>query len=183
MIGKISTNNPVLRQDIDGQYELTFPIESKSAFAVRQLISRLKDNTHVLQVSVDLEKRQRTLSQNDLLWGLLTEYARVLNGGRKNPDLTAEKLYLKAVNDYGKDTIVCVVEGAEQALKRVYKRVFIIDKFEQDGKMWSKCRCVLGSSTYDTKEMSDLIEGVLDEMSQNGITSDKIIYLRGEYGK
>lgn len=183
MLAKIFTKNPTLRQDLEGTFELTFPIEDSSSFAVRQLCTRLKDNEKTLQLYVDFEKKQRTLSQNDLLWGLLTEYARILNGGRKKTDLTAESLYLKAINDYGKDTLVSVKEGAERALKRVYKRVFIIDKFQLNGEIWLKCRCVIGSSNYDTKEMSDLIEGLLDEMSKNGISSDQILYLRREYEK
>ncbi len=183
MLAKIYTKNPTLRQHIDGGLELTFPVDDNSSFAVRQLWSKLKNNEKTLQVSIDFEKRHRTLSQNDLLWGLLTEYARILNGGRKSPEITSETLYLKAINDYGKDTLISVKEGAESALKRVYKRVFVIDKFQLNGEMWLKCRCVIGSSNYATKEMSDLIDGILDEMSKNGISSDQILYLRREYEK
>lgn len=183
MLAKIFTKSPTIRQDIEGKLELTFPVEDTSAYAVRQLWARLKNNEKTLQLNIDFEKKQRTLNQNDLLWGLLTEYAKALNGGRKSPEITAESLYLKAINDYGKDTLISVKEGAEGVLKRVYRRVFVIDKFQLNGEAWLKCRCVLGSSNYDTKEMSDLIDGVLDEMSKNGITSEQIMYLRSEYGR
>ena len=74
-----------------------------------------------------------------------------------------------------------VEEGAEKILKRVYKKVYIIDKNVVRGKVYSKCRCVIGSSNYDTQEMSDLIDGVLDEMSKAGINTDEKIMLENEW--
>lgn len=59
--------------------------------------------------------------------------------------------------------------------------MFIIDKFEQNGQLWLKCRCVIGSSNYTTNEMTELIEGVLDDIVRKGIDTEEIRYLKEEW--
>ena len=182
MIAKIKVGNPNYSQNMKGEGYLTFPITNEQNWAIRQVCQELETNTKQLRITLNYEKKQRTLDQNSLLWGLLTEEAKFFNGGWKNiVECSAETLYYEAINKYGQDTLIAVKDGAEKALKRVYKRVFIIDRFKQDGELWLKCRCVIGSSNYTTKEMTDLIEGVLDDIVKLGINTSEIRYLKEEW--
>ncbi len=181
MIARLKVENPSLKADFNGDWELSFKVNQESVFGAKNTILALKNNNKQLEIELDFTKKKRTLDQNALLWQLLTIYSKEIAGGRKNGENTAEDLYYKAINKYGQDTIVLVEEGAEQILKKVYKKVYIIDKTITRGKTYSKCRCVIGSSNYDTKEMSDLIDGVLDEMSRAGINTDEKIMLENEW--
>ena len=182
MIAKIKVGNPTYSQNIKGEGYLTFPIKSIQNWSTRLLVQGLENNTKELICNLDYASKQRSLDQNSLLWGLLEEEAKFLNGGRKNNiECSSENLYYEAINKYGKDTLIAVPSGAERELKRTYRRVFIIDKFDNNGELWVKCRCVLGSSKYSPKEMSDLIEGVLDDIARLGIETQEIRFLRGEY--
>ena len=182
MIAKIKVGNPTYSQNIKGEGYLTFPIKSMQNWSTRLLVQGLENNTKELVCNLDYAVKQRSLDQNSLLWGLLEEEAKFLNGGRKNNiECSSENLYYEAINKYGKDTLIAVKNGAEKELKRVYKRVFIIDKYELNGELWLKCRCVIGSSKYTSKEMSDLIEGVLDDIARLGIDTKEIRFLKGEY--
>lgn len=182
MIAKIKVGNPTYSQNIKGEGYLTFPIKSIQNWSTRLLVQGLENNTKELICNLDYASKQRSLDQNSLLWGLLEEEAKFLNGGRKNNiECSSENLYYEVINKYGKDTLIAVPSGAERELKRTYRRVFIIDKFDNNGELWVKCRCVLGSSKYSPKEMSDLIEGVLDDIARLGIETQEIRFLRGEY--
>lgn len=180
MIAKFYVGNPDFTQNIKGEGNLTFSTQKEQMWAVRQVVKELEFNKKELVLLLDYASKKRTLDQNSLLWGLLNEEAKALSGGRKDKDITAEKLYYQALNDYGKDSVLCIKNGCEKELKKVYKKVYIIDKYTQNGEEWLKCRCVIGSSNYTTKEMSDLIEGVLDDITQAEIDTQEIRFLRRE---
>jgi len=182
MIAKIRVGNPTYSQNIEGEGFLTFSITKEQNWSIKKTCMDLINNKKKLVINLDYDKTKRTERQNALLWGLLTEEAKYLNGGRKdNAECSAETLYCEAINNYGQDTLLSVIDGAEKELKRVYRRVFIIDKFEQNGQLWLKCRCVIGSSNYTTKEMTELIEGVLDDIVRKGIDTEEIRYLKEEW--
>ena len=182
MIAKIKVGNPSYSQNMKGEGYLTFSTTCMQNWAVKQVVNELENNKKQLVIKLDYEDKKRSLDQNSLLWALLEEEAKFLNGGRKsNIECSSENLYYEAINKYGKDTLIAVKDGAERELKRVYKRVFIIDKYEFNDELWLKCRCVIGSSKYTSKEMSVLIEGVLDDIARLGIDTQEIRYLKGEY--
>lgn len=180
MIAKIKVEKPVLKCDFDGSWELSFKVGQDSVFSAKNAVIELKNNIKPLQIELGFETKKRTLDQNALLWELLTEFAIGLNGGRKG-EITTEDLYYKMLNRYGVDELRLVLEGTEKSLKRLYRKVYIIDKVEINGQMWSKCRCVLGSSKYKTQEFSNLIEGILDDMAEAGIETEQSRFLENQW--
>lgn len=55
-----------------------------------------------------------------------------------------------------------------------------------NGKTGVQLQCYFGSSTYDAKEMSVLIDGVVSECKEMGIetmTPDEIARLKSEWGR
>ena len=182
MIAKLHIGNPSYSQNEEGEGYLTFPIISEQKWSIKQLCRDLKTNKKDLVLELDYESKKRTLQQNALLWAMLTEEARFLNGGRKdNVQCSAESLYYEAINRYGKDTFLAVKDGCEKELKKVYKQVFVIDKFNIDEDIWLKCRCVIGSSKYTSKEMTDLIDGVLDDCAKLGIDTLEMRSIKAEW--
>lgn len=52
-------------------------------WSTRLLVQGLENNTKELVCNLDYAVKQHSLDQNSLLWGLLEEEAKFLNGGRK----------------------------------------------------------------------------------------------------
>lgn len=180
MLAKIKVKNPALLQDYNGNYSLTFPVETDSRYSVKQLMNCLQCNEKTLTLTVDYETKHRTLDQNALMWALLTEYAYGLNGGRKG-GITEEELYYKALEKYGIATFLFVREDAVEQLKLSYKFVQVIDKGQIKGKTYAYCKCTIGSSVYSTKQMADLIDGILDDMADAEINTANKQELENEW--
>lgn len=180
MIARLKVGNPLLRADMDGNLELSFQVDKDSAYAAKSTVLSLKNNKKALNISLEFAKKKRTIDQNAMLWALLTELAKGRNGGRKG-DISTEDVYYEMLNRYGIDTIVAVKEGAEKELLKAYKKVYVIDKYKQGKTVWTKCRCVVGSSNYTTVEFSNLIEGLLDEISIEGIENEETKFWENQW--
>lgn len=180
MIARLKVGNPLLRADMDGNLELSFQVDKDSAYAAKSTVLSLKNNKKALNISLEFAKKKRTIDQNAMLWALLTELAKCRNGGRKG-DISTEDVYYEMLNRYGIDTIVAVKEGAEKELLKAYKKVYVIDKYKQGKTVWTKCRCVVGSSNYTTVEFSNLIEGLLDEISIEGVENEETKFWENQW--
>lgn len=180
MLAKIKVANPNLKVDYNNNYELSFPVDNVSKFAVKQLMNAVQQNKKTLQISVDYVTKERTLNQNRLMWGLLQEFAFHQNGGRKGGG-NEEELYYKALAKHGISQFLMVEDCALETLQQAYKHVTKIDKFTSNGKVYWQCKCLLGSSRYTTAQMADLIDGILDDMAEAGINSPTMNALEEEW--
>lgn len=180
MIAKLKTGNPELKIDYYGNYELTFKVDNDSKFTAKQLIKITQANKKTIELKIDFYKKRRSLDQNALMWALLTEYAKFLNGGRKG-SVSEEELYHKLLEKHGVAQFLAVMPEAIEPLKQVYKSVTIIDKFNYQGKTYCQCKCLLGSSNYTTSQMTDLIEGLLDDMETAGVNTTNAHSLAEEW--
>ena len=164
--------------------EITFSVATQNKWAVRDIVrdikSRAKSGKEKLVVTISEKKKKRTLDQNALMWALLQEYADGVNVGRKS-ELTPERLYYQALSKYGVAEYIQTVEEAEETLLRVFRFVERVDKRCVNGKDLIMFKCYLGSSKYDTKQMSVLIDGILDELAEAGIYTPQIRYLEQEW--
>lgn len=173
MIGRIKVGNPQLKIDYNNNYEITFPVNYESKFAVKQIMNDLQKNGKELSLTVDYQKKHRTLNQNALMWALLTEWAYFLNGGRKG-GITEEDLYIQVLHKYGQVKFILIKEEAVESLKNDYKDIVVINKgLKYKGELYAEVKCIIGSSNevYDTKRMAELIDGILDDMTEAGIES------------
>ena len=180
MLAKIKVGNPELKIDYYNNYELIFPVDSNSKFAVKQLMQVTKDNQKQLEIKLDIFKKHRSLDQNALMWALLSEYALYLNGGRRG-SVTEEDLYYKLLEKHGVAQFILVKPIAVDTLKQAYRGVSIIDKVTINKELYYQCKCVLGSSNYNTKQMTDLIEGLLDDMEEAGVNTSNMHSLEEDW--
>ncbi len=158
--------------------EIIFTVPARNRWCIQRIAKDVKDIP--LTVTVDKYKNKRSLDQNALMWALLTEYADGLNAGRKG-DITPEELYYQALSKYGVAEYLLAVEEAEEMLKKTFRIVQKVDKRTVKGKTLTMFKCYYGSSTYDTKQMTDLIDGILDELAQAEIETPQTQYLKGEW--
>lgn len=109
-------------------------------------------------------RSKRSLEQNRLLWKLLDEIDHAVNGERSND---AMSFYIMALEKAGakKDVVKCTQE-AENDLKAAFRAVRPVMYFKDGTALYE---IYWGSSKFNTKQMSKLIDCVLDMAQEAGI--------------
>lgn len=130
-----------------------------------QLIFRLDKDT-VYDVKIDKHREKRSLNANAYLWKLVTEIGNILNKSK-------EEVYLQMLIDYGQSEMVSIL--SEIDVKGYFKYYKLAGTSLLNGKEFNHYKVYKGSSEYDTKEMSILLNGVVQEAKNLGIkTKDDI---------
>lgn len=129
------------------------------------LIFRLDKDT-VYDVKIDKHREKRSLNANAYLWKLVTEMGNVLSKSK-------EEVYLQMLIDYGQSEMVSIL--SEIDVKGYFKYYKLAGTSILNGKEFNHYKIYKGSSEYNTKEMSILLEGVVQEAKNLGIkTKDDI---------
>lgn len=166
-----------------GKMRLTFEFDSDVSAA----IDKIKDK--LLRITVKLWRDKRSLDANSYYWVLLSRLAEAV--GISKP--RAHNLMLRK---YGKNLVIdsqiafLVIpdteEAEETALEAESFHIRPTSQVKQgkDGKMYRTYTVLAGSSTYDTKEMSELINGLVSECKEQGIetlTPDELARMMKDY--
>jgi len=67
---------------------------------------------------------------------------------------------------YGKYTYILVKPEAVEAIRDQWRETKVIGDTTLDGEPMKQVLCFFGSSTYDSKEFSRLLDGVIGEMRE-----------------
>lgn len=117
-----------------------------------------------LSVSVEKASGRRTLEQNRKMWALIHDIDKAVNGYLSNDPMG---IYINALREAGaKSVMVIALTEAEKDLQKVFRAVEFMQPVEGDKAVY---RCYPGSSTFTTKEMSDLIEVLLNMAADAGL--------------
>ena len=115
-----------------------------------------------LEVEVKKYRKKRSLTANGYFWTLLAKMADVLGTSK-------DELYLSVLERYGKFTHLIVKVDAVEAFKWEWRAVRELGEVTVNGKTGIQLQCYFGSSTYDSKEFSVLLNGVIEEAKELGI--------------
>ena len=138
----------------------------------KDLIKWLLEQDEEKKFEVQECKGKRSLSQNSYCWLLINKIANILR-------LSKEEIYLQMLEDYGQSILIPVKKGEKpNGYFKYYKyeTSSILNGKEAD---WYKI--YKGSSEFDSKEMTILIDGIIQECKQLGIetlTPDEIAKLK-----
>lgn len=116
------------------------------------------------KLSINLKKwrAKRSLDANGLLWHCLSEIANALKTDKW-------EIYLMMLKRYGKFTYICVKPNMVDAMKMQWRECETVGEIDINGTKAIQMLCYFGSSTYDTKEFSILLDGVISEMKEMGL--------------
>lgn len=114
-----------------------------------------------LRITIKENKRKRSLTANAAMWVMCDKIAKALN-------TTAWEVYLQELERYGVSEWLAVLPDALPAIEKVYRIVKRKGCFTADGVEMVQVQVWRGSSTYDTKEMSVLIDGVIQDAKELG---------------
>lgn len=140
------------------QYNITFTINEQSA--VRE-IENIKD-ADKLSIKAVKFRQKRSLDANALLWVCLQSIATALRADKWD-------IYLQMLKRYGKSTYICVKPSVVEAVKAQWRECEEIGEVNINGQTAIQMLCYFGSSTYNTKEFSVLLDGVISEMKEMGL--------------
>ena len=116
---------------------------------------------HNLDVSIKRHRDKRSLNANALLWKCINSLAEILKA-------TPEEIYLKELNDHGVQVLLAVIPEAEQALRVSFRSVVALGQHSINGQVMANFKCTVGSSQYDTAQMSRLLDGVIEDCKELG---------------
>lgn len=108
-----------------------------------------------LDISFSRHRNRRSIDANAFLWACLGEIARAINSDTWS-------IYLYMLERYGKFTHILVKPEAVEQVRQVWRETKIVG--EKNGMI--QMLCFFGSSTYNTKEFSQLLDGVVSEMKE-----------------
>lgn len=103
---------------------------------------------------IEQKRKKRSNDANALCWKLCTEIANVLRSDK-------DSVYVEMLKRYGQSDIVSVVSSVD--VKGYFKYYDEFGKGQVKGKDFTHYKVYKGSSEYDTKEMSILLDGIVDE--------------------
>ena len=145
----------------------------------------LIENTsyHPLEISLEKEyqleikelKSTRTVQQNRYMWALIHEIA-------KEQDMDDMEVYIQALEEANaKYEYIMAPEEAEENLKKGFRAVKVVRPEIHNNKKFYVYKCFVGSSKFNTQEMTRLIDVIVSWCHELNISTDiyEKIYLRG----
>lgn len=117
-----------------------------------------------LNLEIKQHRNHRSKDANALLWECI---------GRLAVALRADKwdIYLLMLKRYGQYTYIVVPPNAVEMVARQWRECEVIGDININGRDGVQMLCYYGSSTYDTKQFSVLLDGVISEMKEIGLTA------------
>lgn len=152
----ISFNDP-------NKIEITF-VASRNQAPEIDALSDDKDLT--IQIRQTIKKR--TMSQNSYMWVLLDKIGEKIGH-------TKEQVYKVYVKDYGVFEILPIKNDAVDSFKNKWSKNGLgwitedVGESKLDG--YTKIIAYFGSSTYNTKEMSRLLDAIIRDCQELGINT------------
>ena len=147
-----------------GKAKISLFLDTKQLDIVEQLKSENK-----LNIELKKYRKKRSLDANAYCWVLCDKLAKELS--KDGTPITKENVYKDAICAIGTFEPMIVQEKAIDKFKRIWEEQglgFIVQEVSRKDKC-VKVNCYYGSSTYDTKEMSLIINLLVDMAKQIGI--------------
>ena len=140
---------------LTGKWNITLQVNEKPTEAMQKLME-----SNLLTIVFKIFRKKRSLDANGLFWHCVGELAK-----SQNPPLSKWEMYLRVLKDYGYYTTIKVRKDALEMTKRQWRETEVVAEYEDEVDLL----CYFGSSTYDTKEFSVLLDGVIADMKDAGL--------------
>lgn len=175
---KFITTPPKIQRSFYGGFEVTFFVPECQGDNIQSMFEStcFSDSPKEWILTAKPRREKKSERANDYLWALCDDIAFKLGGPKASRDLKRKEIYIDAVKEVGKFQILKVpIDQVD----------YVIHTWEQQGLAWP-CRildktrdgesvelmCCYGSSSYDTKEESRLIDYIISCAEELGIPTD-----------
>lgn len=135
-------------------------------------------------ISAELSKwtKKRSLDANAYAWVLMTKIADALTASKAT--VTKDDVYLDMLKCYGQGGVVKIKDADAEKWKRAWKYTEPHEKLTQENAQY--WRFWVGSSEYDSAEMSVFINGIIEEAKELGIETlppDELERMMTQWGR
>jgi hypothetical protein len=149
--GKIS-------QDFDGNINITLEV-SKEEKPILEPLNELLNDEKLKTCTIKHYRKKRSLNANNYAWAIIGKIADVLR-------VSKEEVYLMMLKRYGQSVVVSVQDEAVKAFINSVKYAEVFAHGVINDKTFSHIKVYIGSSEYDTRQMSIFIDGIVQEASE-----------------
>jgi hypothetical protein len=143
-------------KDMGKGFDNTLTLSLSLPLSAADYLRKLLDD----DVSVEIKKyrEKRSLSQNAYAWVLITAIAQ-----RIIPPMNKEQVYIEMLKRYGQGGMVTVIKDKSAEILRAFDYYEITGEKEAKGKVFLTVKVFVGSSKYDSHEMSVFVSGIVEE--------------------
>jgi len=155
-----------------GRFRITFEAEEDISKQVETVTDKL------ITVTTKLFRNKRSRDANSYSWVLMQKIA-------EDQHTDKWSVYLEMLGRYGVFTHIIVRPGVVDRVVSEWRTVKNLGEVTVSGQTGIQLQCYFGSSTYDTKEMSVFIEGIVGECHEMGIgtaTPEELERMKREWG-
>lgn len=128
---------------------------------LKQVIEKGKE----LSVEVKQYRNKRSLDANSYCWVIITRIADVLRTSK-------DEVYIEMLKRYGQresKLLSVVADAVDMVYRATQNHCTEVGESELNGKLFKHLAILIGSSQYDTKAMSLLIDGIVSEAKELNI--------------
>lgn len=150
-------------------------VKNSAEFVETQIRQKLDELAHGeplrLTVTVERERKKRSLNQNRMMWALLTVMADHYNAGKAG-GITPEACYIEMLEEYGMEyDFLEVPAGAVPILRKAYRLVHVVELLDNN-----RCtvKASMGSSSFSTAQMTTFIDGIFDRLAEMGVNDPNV---------
>ena len=147
-----------ITRDFTGDYHVTVIVSKDQEHNMEPLNDLLTDDK-VKVCKIDHYRKKRSLNSNSYAWALITQIADKLRADK-------EEIYFQMLKRYGPSSVVSVVEEAAEVFKKSVKYCEEFGQSVLNGKNFVHIKVYMGSSEFDTKQMSIFIDGIVNEATE-----------------
>lgn len=155
----------------------------KSTDKTKEFADKIRKALENGECEIDTVKKKRSLNANAYMWVLCSEIGKKMNKSK-------DDIYLKAIRDVGSFEYLPVKEEAVEDFIRHWNGRglgWVVEKVgESKLRGYMNVIAYFGSSSYDTKEMSKLIDYLIADAEELGIQTmqqEELNSLIKEWGK
>ncbi len=150
---------PVKNKDGDNIITINIGSDDKT---MHKLYNDLNDKN--LLINVKQYRKKRSNEANKYFWKCVYTLA----AGLKNDNWDQ---YLTELERYGKYTTMIILQDAYPDLQNMWRETKITgERRDKEGKMYYDVNCYYGSSSYDTEEFARLLDGVIEDIKDAGLS-------------
>lgn len=150
-VGKFKS---ISRDWLSGKWEITFTTDEN----ITGYIDKIKDK--ILRITVKQYREKRSLDSNAYAWVLMQKIAEAVHSDKWS-------VYLEMLEKYSRAfTHVIVRPDVVPRFEAEWRTVRNLGEITVNGQTGIQLQLYFGSSTFDTKEMSVFIDGLVEECRQ-----------------
>lgn len=166
-----------IKKNYTGDVELVITLPKE--INVEPIHELLTNETKEKVLTLDYKKKKRSNNANAYAWSLLTQIADVLRSSK-------EEVYLQMLKRYGQSSVVSIVEEAAEIFEKSVKYSERFGESLLNDKNFVHIKVYMGSSEFDSKQMSIFLDGVISECNELKIptmTPTEVERLKEQWGR